>query len=1381
MNEINKLDDVVKTREWRAAYGIPQIIGRIKTRLMKRMPKDMDFSLTALQKYALNHNDFWSDKNLIIQGSTSAGKTLLSELLILDVLHQEKKAIVLVPLKAMVHERTQQFKCDIEHSSNNYHVFASSSDYLDNDERLIRGEYSVAIIVYEKFFAMLSQPNCHILENCKMIVVDELSMLNKDERGPKLEMALEIARVHNTETRIVCLATCDCKVNHIANWLKVDIKEENSNIKHPQKAAIVENSMRPIGLDEYIILPDGTYSHRHIQSEHELNVIERENGIVLDPDDDIVKGSLDIMGYRRNMNEREQKKILLIPVIRKIYADYPDAKILVFVAAQSSTVSIANVLKKELPEIFQQIKLDDKFQRKLNSCDTDEEQKKLINELIPCGIAYHNASLSTTLREVIEEEFQELTSHIKVVVATETLTVGVNMPFDAMIIMDNRVPRGLDNLKLLTNQEYRNYIGRAGRLGQNNRSGITYLFVRDIMERNIFWNGYYQNDREIESALINADEIKQAPYYLGLLLNNASSQSIKFDEKELERLHNVSLSQISSSQQDFSSELIAEQMSKAHLVAKQTVMGETKYYLLPFGKSLAPYALSLETCKRIYWYFFSGEEDGMPIGITKEDLDSDKYLLEILYHICRHSEIEDSSTLMYPNKVDASYGAKRAVLKVLSELKQIKVNNEATKYEFWNNSDICQLLENTNIPEEDIKLQAAMRSILLFYWTQGKTINEIRKLTGFHPYTKIINGDMERLAEVASFHLDAIYRCLAGAITKDGLTILHDTSAHKAFYSLQVRVKYGMPLELIQLANKHVHGLDRSRILAFGAEASKRGVSPISMLYIIPDNAVTEYMTVVQRNSLLELLENRYHVSKFETLIEIMENDLGSQFSDEQNDHLKLIFEMKGMTGNEFRDCLRAVLQNKAFINFKDLNADNPLQIIWTNNNRSPLKEQNEQRFFVGVLASDLSDRNFIDINNFFNKNQQNGTCILIFESENDLERYKSIGTIFPLAMDKGFFALMLSSAILLQNNGAQALADFFDDTYGIFKSDNYQDVSLGNYIPWEEKREIGPSIIPKYRLLCNRNSLWMRGASFTTTELLNTIYSNENLKNFELLPWGKSLYNAAEITEYPTILFLDRSQIVHSKSLMAFLKHMQYQKFMNCMVLFASTDSQRKWNENLTYSVSNELKWNPEFNNKSLHTDTATTLEEVDNKICSYLNSWKNDGFWISISYARYDPYSKSDLYDEKNNTCCTDTTIIQKLAEKLREYYGEHHILFDQFTTSYKYFTGNESQQKSLEAYKQCDLHLIFWSLWYETSDLCKNEKEIIFQQCDNNKADLIILKGPNSSTTSICKEGTYATNITENNIDEILKIINEKLHFIQNTKVKTQYQGNESSVVI
>lgn len=246
----------------------------VLSRMEERVSYGGKFRLTNLQRTAFENEDFlgswegrtFQGKNLIIQAATSAGKTLLSELTAIDMLANQKHVLVLVPFKAMVKERYRQFSQDFKET--HIRIFASSSDYQENDEDLIHGDYDIGILVYEKLFAMLCQPNCRILENCGLIVVDELTMMAMESRGPKLEVALEIAmqRVGRT-LRIVCLTTTDCDVKYVRKWLNRTALEEEGETA--DGVAVIEGATRPVGLDENIItLDDGLCYQQHIPREN---------------------------------------------------------------------------------------------------------------------------------------------------------------------------------------------------------------------------------------------------------------------------------------------------------------------------------------------------------------------------------------------------------------------------------------------------------------------------------------------------------------------------------------------------------------------------------------------------------------------------------------------------------------------------------------------------------------------------------------------------------------------------------------------------------------------------------------------------------------------------------------------------------------------------------------------------------------------------------------------------------------------------------------------------------------------------------------------------------------------------------------------------------
>ena len=51
-----------------------------------------------------------------------------------------------------------------------------------------------------------------------------------------------------------------------------------------------------------------------------------------------------------------------------------------------------------------------------------------------------------------------------------------------------------------------------------------------------------------------------------------------------------------------------------------------------------------------------------------------------------------------------------------------------------NTNELRAVAMGTNTVDQTEKLQAAMRAILIYYWTQGKLTSEIKKETGFNTF-----------------------------------------------------------------------------------------------------------------------------------------------------------------------------------------------------------------------------------------------------------------------------------------------------------------------------------------------------------------------------------------------------------------------------------------------------------------------------------------------------------------------------------------------------------------------------------------------------------------------------------------------------------------------
>ena len=90
------------------------------------------------------------------------------------------------------------------------------------------------------------------------------------------------------------------------------------------------------------------------------------------------------------------------------------------------------------------------------------------------GIAVHNSGLVPVLKEIIEILFSK--SLIKVLFATETFAVGINMPAKAVIMTGLDKYDSLSGKRYLKTHEYLQMGGRAGRRGIDTEGIVIHLY-----------------------------------------------------------------------------------------------------------------------------------------------------------------------------------------------------------------------------------------------------------------------------------------------------------------------------------------------------------------------------------------------------------------------------------------------------------------------------------------------------------------------------------------------------------------------------------------------------------------------------------------------------------------------------------------------------------------------------------------------------------------------------------------------------------------------------------------------------------------------------------------------------------------------------------------
>ena len=125
--------------------------------------------------------------------------------------------------------------------------------------------------------------------------------------------------------------------------------------------------------------------------------------------------------------------------------------------------------------------VDKVFNSALEMLTEEDKQLPQIQNILPLlkrGIGIHHSGLLPILKETIEILFQE--GLIKVLFATETFSIGLNMPAKTVVFTSVRKFDGVD-LRWVTPSEFVQMSGRAGRRGLDDR-GIVIMMIEEKME-----------------------------------------------------------------------------------------------------------------------------------------------------------------------------------------------------------------------------------------------------------------------------------------------------------------------------------------------------------------------------------------------------------------------------------------------------------------------------------------------------------------------------------------------------------------------------------------------------------------------------------------------------------------------------------------------------------------------------------------------------------------------------------------------------------------------------------------------------------------------------------------------------------------------------------
>ncbi len=186
---------------------------------------------------------------------------------------------------------------------------------------------------------------------------------------------------------------------------------------------------------------------------------------------------------------------------------------IVFVNTKRSAEKVAEDISKKIKnEDKTLIKISESV---LKALSKPTKQCKRLSKCIRKGIAFHHAGLTQKQRETIEDNFRS--GNIKIICATPTLAMGVDLPAYRAIIRDLKrfSNRGMTNIPVL---EYLQIAGRAGRPKFDDHGEAICIAASEAEKRDIFERYIMSEPEDIYSKL--AVEPALRTYLLSLIATN---------------------------------------------------------------------------------------------------------------------------------------------------------------------------------------------------------------------------------------------------------------------------------------------------------------------------------------------------------------------------------------------------------------------------------------------------------------------------------------------------------------------------------------------------------------------------------------------------------------------------------------------------------------------------------------------------------------------------------------------------------------------------------------------------------------------------------------------------------------------------------------------
>ncbi len=421
------------------------------------------FPLDEFQVRALDALD--AGRSVLVAAPTGSGKTVVAEYAVEKALAEGRKVFYTTPLKALSNQKYGDLA----------RTHGAGRVGLLTGDNSVNGEAPVVVMTTEVLRNMIYAAS-PTLEGLRYVVLDEVHYLQNPYRGAVWEEVI----IHLApEVDLVCLSATVSNAEEFADWIQT--------VRGETEAVIEER--RPVRLRHLYLVGDRQSEDVHILPTF-VEAEAPDGSVELRPNPEASR--LDSRSSRRGgpaMRGRPRGR--LYPPRRIETVERLDdegmlpAIYFIFSRAgcdQAVDACLAAGLRLTDPEARERIRaIAEAHVETLSDTDLELLGYGAWEAGLEAGFAAHHAGMVPPMKEAVEEAFAA--GLVKVVFATETLSLGINMPARTVVIEKLSKFTG-ERHEFLTPGEYTQLTGRAGRRG-----------IDDLGYAAVLWNPYVPFDQ----------------------------------------------------------------------------------------------------------------------------------------------------------------------------------------------------------------------------------------------------------------------------------------------------------------------------------------------------------------------------------------------------------------------------------------------------------------------------------------------------------------------------------------------------------------------------------------------------------------------------------------------------------------------------------------------------------------------------------------------------------------------------------------------------------------------------------------------------------------------------------------------------------------------